>query len=395
MAVSLTPEQDEAFLKHTPYEELKRLNRYIKSNTSKKKILLPFVHALEGEIAIKKEHMITANTKLRSALTSIDGVLGRKLLKFLLENESKRLSYTKKNDKKLISHMMKLHKKKKIIIFSEMRHYSSKKVRRLLSRLAPDLVAPSVEAKIIADMLPPSAKQMTKDPKFDKTADNYCESNRSLVTNNKWKTWLDALDPVQKAYWKARTLECSGQGQEAVEIYLDIATRYKNSDEHWGFALWAAKRAVMWQRRNAQRKKAAKNYKLLAELWIENTPHPSDFGLTKAALYREKANDLLWAARYRALNGYYNEALRYCELALKTSSKGLNTVGKEIKVKNDLLEYRIEGFQTPADRVLVEKGDFEEARNLILKAKKEKYTKEFGQIDCPGMTASMPTLMGT
>jgi soluble lytic murein transglycosylase-like protein len=373
-ASPLTPEIDESTLKHTPKEELKRLNAYIAKNKKSKKDLQPFIYALEGEIAIEKGHMITAGTKLRAALSTIDGVLGRKILKLLVENEAKRYGFTKKKDYKIISHIMKLHKKKKIAIFSEMKNYGSKKVRKLLAWHVPKLVESAKEAQIVSDLLPPTKKDLKADPKFDKIAVDYCTTSHSKNGAKKWNAWIANLEPVEKAYWKARIDECAGRGQKAVNGYLELAKKYKDDDDHWDFALWSAKRAVIWQRRNAQRKQAAINYKLLAELWIENAANPKDFGLSRAELYREKANDLLWAARYRALIGHYEEAEKYCVLALDISEKGIEhiTASTKRKVRKDLLEFRIEGFQTPADRVFIEKGDFEEARSLILKAKSEK-----------------------
>lgn len=375
-ASKLTPELDESNLDHTPKAELARLNAYLNSKASEKKLLAPFIDALEGEIAIEKKHRKTATLKLHRALSKIDGILGRKLLKLLAENEAKRYGFTKAKDYKLISHLMNLHKKRKIVIFSEMSGYGIKNVRKLLAYHVPNLVSGSKEPQLVSDLHTPSKAEKRADPKFDKISEDYCAASSSLSKGNRknWSTWVKELSDIERKYWEARILECSGQGSKAVDTYLEIAKEHKDSDDYWGFALWSAKRAVMWQRRNAQRKQAAINYKLVADIWMENAANAVDFGLTKAELYREKANDLLWAARYRALIGHYDEAEKYCEEALKVSSKGIKeiTASTKRKVKSDLLEYRVEGFQTPADRVFVEKDDYEEARRLILKAKKEK-----------------------
>ena len=185
--------------------------------------------------------------------------------------------------------------------------YNYESVKKLLVKYAPNYVSESTGYHPADPFEPPTQDEMQLDPLFDRLMTKYCASfdKTTELAKEKWSKWVTSLDKPTKQYWTARVLECNGDGQKVVSKYLEIAAKYKDSHKYWPFSLWSARRAVMWQRRNAQRVKAAENYKLLAEIWLDNKLSHRKFGLSIADLAREKANDLLWAARYRALSGYY------------------------------------------------------------------------------------------
>lgn len=368
---------EKAFATSPPSSQLSdekiSVQAYLAKNPKDAKILSPFKDALDAEIAVVKNDRKQASKLFKQALKTIDGDLGESIFTAYLDNES--VLYGLSDEQKRLNHLIKIQKKHPIKLLSGYSVKNRDAMKRALSKLVPSMFKPDKPDRIESDLSAPSLADMAKDPLFIEISENYCASQYSLSykRQKEWESWAKTLEAAQKQYWTARTNECSGRAQLASSQYETIMETYKNSETAWIYALWSAKRVVIWQRQNSQRKKAAINYKALAELWLESSPNPVDFGLEKSELLREKANDLLWAARYRALLGHYEEATRYSREAIKVAKLGLQHVSPTTKKNTvrDLKEYVVEGFQTPADRVHVERNEFKIARDLILKAKAE------------------------
>ena len=100
------------------------------------------------------------------------------------------------------------------------------------------------------------------------------------------------------------------------------------------------------------------SYRALATLWQERDYINHDaFKLSSAELLARKINDLLWAARYRTLNGLYEQAIALAQQSLQEAQTAL-VAGNDQRV---FLQLIAEAYHILAFRVAAERGDYEQA----------------------------------
>lgn len=349
--------------------ESQRLEHFLKANPADKKKLDPFKRLLDAEIFyIKKDHKRVYAT-LDPVMNHFPEAFSKDVSVLYLQNEIKRLSL--KSSKRIYDHTRKLAAEKKSSYFVVLGKLSSHNLQKRLTALLPGTFQ-SFEPKLVADILPPTQKELASDPLLEETSDKYCNARSQLSSKQQqlWTKWEKKLGTNPRLLWNAYTAQCTGKGTAAMKMYENLYSLTKNHETDWRYGLWALKKAVVWQRRNSQRRRAAENYVHLANLWINHVAVANDFAMEKAELLAEKSNDFLWAGRYQAMIGNYKIAENFFSRGLTSANEGYAalTPSTPKNVIRDLKEYRVEGYQSPADRIFVENSDFKKARSYIEKA---------------------------
>lgn len=217
-----------------------------------------------------------------------------------------------------------------------------------------------------SDTLPPAVKGIPEDdPLLTKSASISCSSKHQNVAA--WTTWVSSLPEDVKRYWQALVAQCSGNPQDAIAglkaVYPKLALQVTTQS----LALEAASRIVTLQRAIGLRTEAADTYAELLKLWSKPGVTPAGMGLDPLAMALRRIDETLWASRYRALVGDYENAKIHAQDAINlianayTVKPNLSTTSKE-----QLAAFRAEAYHTLAFRISVERQEFDSAVSLCL-----------------------------
>jgi soluble lytic murein transglycosylase-like protein len=206
------------------------------------------------------------------------------------------------------------------------------------------------------------------DPLLKNSAQTFCgikdESQKTA-----WQKWTSSFSALISTYWQALVLECSGKAGEALASYLVLFPKLAEKKDTQNLAAEAVARAVKLQRQIAKREDAADTYNEVVRIWQMPGVTADRMGLKPADFQLEKINQILWASRYRALIGDYENAKLHSQLALTQIANTYAVEERmEKKARDTLAEYRAEAYHILAYRISVENKDFDGALALNLLA---------------------------
>jgi len=115
-------------------------------------------------------------------------------------------------------------------------------------------------------------------------------------------------------------------------------------------------------RRVDRRDLVSEYYGKLFAAWERELPSDKTMGLSSEELQLMQVNDYLWAARYRALTGHYQEANEFSRSALRLLNKmNGGAFKRDRSLRKKAYELRAETYHVLASRIAVEKRDFDGA----------------------------------
>lgn len=231
--------------------------------------------------------------------------------------------------------------------------------------LLPDAAAEAEAGTIVAP--PAKAGIPADDPLLTKTAAKSCAAKK--LDAAKWRRWLDSLPAGVEPYWEALVQQCAGRARDAVQSLHAIAPVLAKSKDTQGLALEALSRAAVAERALSRKKDASETYRDIMELWEAPGVTAKALGLDETGFALRRIDETLWASRYRALVGDYENGKIYAQKALDLitnvyASKG----GVSSEAREKLADYRAEAYHVLAYRIAVEKREFESALSLNLLA---------------------------
>lgn len=206
------------------------------------------------------------------------------------------------------------------------------------------------------------------DPLLIAASTTYC-AIKDEKQREAWTKWSTDFSANVEAYWNALILNCSGRSGEALSSYLSIYPKLSEAKETQNMAAESIARAVKLQRQVASREAAADTYNDLVRLWQLPGVTAARMGKTQTEFQLDRIDHTLWAARYRALIGDYENAKLHSQAALSLISNTYSVSDNiEKKAREALAEFRAEAYHILSYRIAIENKDYEGALALNLLA---------------------------
>ncbi len=235
----------------------------------------------------------------------------------------------------------------------------------LLSGLVPEALLP--DGDVLTDALrAPRPGVPEADPTLADTAKKNCKAKKLDVES--WRAFKAGLPPRLGGYWEALLLQCAGRSREALVGFKAAATALSKDTETQGLAVEALARAAVLERALAMKKEAGETYRDLMEVWDAPGVTAASLGLDASGFAIRRVEDTLWAARYRALVGDYENGKIFAQKALELVANAYTTRGISATTRDALAVLRAEAYHVLAFRIAVEKREFESALSLNLLA---------------------------
>ena len=197
---------------------------------------------------------------------------------------------------------------------------------------------------------------MQEDPTLELSAARYCQEQ---APTSQWRTLLASFSSHIKVYWQGLTSACRGHTQEALSYHRRYLSYAATTSVYPQLALTAAAGVVTLGRKlGKSRLWLSDSYSALASLWQQRDYINHDaFNVSHTELLARKINDLLWAARYKTLQGEYEQATALAQQSLREAQAAL-VVGK---IPRKFLQLIAEAYHILAFRVAAERKDYAQA----------------------------------
>lgn len=223
----------------------------------------------------------------------------------------------------------------------------------LATYLRGKLEASSAVVKTFDDL-----DQIKLDRRLLNAVEVYCDSKQSQVAA--WSEWLASYPILVRRYWQALVAEeCHLETKQAALIYEQLIDELSDR-EYPSLYYESLKRLIGISRFHGEREKMAQAYLKLAELHLNSNLTAKDLELLEEDFILQKINDLLWAARYRALVGDYKRASHYVLNSLSYIEEGFSKLSQSESIKQ-LKELKLEAHHILAFRIAIENKDYETA----------------------------------
>ena len=208
------------------------------------------------------------------------------------------------------------------------------------------------------DFQPPIdlASMLQDDPTLEVHARRYCQPH---AVSKKWQAFITSLDKLIKAYWQGLTSACAGETQAALanfETYLqqEDATQARPMFVLTATAAWAK----AGRRLVKSRAWVARAYAQLAEVWHRGDVTAADLNMTQAEFLLRRSSDLLWAARFLALQASYELAETQVQAVLQAVDESLQLPEVE---QEQFAVLAAEAYHVLAFRIEVERQQYQRA----------------------------------
>lgn len=356
----------------SPATMLKSLNERVGSSERMNSLVKDVRLMLEAQVAESEKDEKTAVAKWYEAVLTARDSFGD----YALKNWVK--AYATSLDKKVDETVM-----AKLLLAETRGGYAS--VHMTARNLTNETAMAAYIRRVIPEYLdipPPSLRQGTAagsptsgvpadDPLLANTAKNYCSVgiNMDDAQKDAWRKWSASLSALVRSYWEGLTLECSGKSGEALASYLVLYPKLAEQRDTQNLAAEIVARAAKLQRQVAGREDAANTYNEVVRIWQLPGVTAQRMGQKAAEFQLARIDHILWASRYRALIGDYENGKLHAQLALTLIANTYAIDERPDQKTRDLLaEYRAEAYHILAYRISVENKDFDGALSLSLLA---------------------------
>ncbi len=211
--------------------------------------------------------------------------------------------------------------------------------------------------------IPPSKATLPSQSNLPDFLTRYCEVKKN--PGDAWIAWHTSLKADQRLFLSAASLRvCENEiegGKELKALSREFLKR-KNQDLYF----FTLNELINHYRAVGDRDAISDAYLEQTKLWDAGVINEENTGLEGVSLELKKINDFLWAARYRALTGDYENSKICAQKAGKfiTNTYAKNKVSDSSAHGKELKELQVESQHIIAFRVSLEKQDFEGARAL-------------------------------
>lgn len=239
-----------------------------------------------------------------------------------------------------------------------------------LERMKNSLIVPQFEQVRTDDSLavlpPPSAGVPAEDILLLKAAAQNCKAGSK---SEPWVQWGSSLPSEIQDYWVGIVASCSGKNELALERLTSAYEKLKGDLQWSHLSLEAVNQIILIYRAQGNRLRAADAYIWLMENWGAVGESSPLIAADRQGFYLRRVNDALWAARYRALVGDWENAKIYAHQALDyVSDAYIQLPGATKKAQETLVENKVEAYHTLAFRIALEKGELDSALALTVLA---------------------------
>jgi soluble lytic murein transglycosylase-like protein len=251
----------------------------------------------------------------------------------------------------------------------------------VLEQLLPDFLTPSEPGAAPAtETSPPVAQGFPpEDLLLTDSAARHCKASKASVAE--WQAWQSSLPEDVRKYWQGLVQQCAGQAAKALETLRDVYPRLGRNKATQALAVEAAGRVAVLERALDQKSNAADTYNTLMELYSLPGVTAKAMGLERLAFLLRRIDETLWAARYRATVGDYENAKRHGQAALDLiNSASSEPDAQTDKRREELAVLRADSYHTLAYRIAVEKREYDSAVAMNTLALQSQYlTREWSE----------------
>jgi soluble lytic murein transglycosylase len=240
-------------------------------------------------------------------------------------------------------------------------------LRSVVLRVAKEWLEVPAAEDTAALMPPASAEAPSRDPLLQKLAADWCAAAR--VDEAAWTRWRGALQKPLALYWMGMTEACRGNDEVALKAY-QAAVEVSVKEPRWAFlALAAQGKVVAALRERGDRQGAADAYLPLVRLWESRGVTPESMAISAIDLDVRRMEEILWAARYRAMIGDDESAKLFAQrVADLASAFQMSHPVFSKALREQIAEFRADAFHTIAFRASVERGEWDAALALTITA---------------------------
>lgn len=197
-------------------------------------------------------------------------------------------------------------------------------------------------------------------PLDQKKVDSYCGTYESHKTQ--WQRWAQSLTADENKLWQVLIFDCQGirplEKIKLLQAWIDQSTHFRQKYREYEF--FVRNLLVVLLRRNGLRFEAADEYLWISQIASERKAFRTTYtGMADEELDYQRANVLIWSARYQAFTGRYKLALRHIELARAVIHSYWNAGKSEQQHRFE--ELYAETFHVEAFRVYLSQGDYQKA----------------------------------
>ena len=216
-----------------------------------------------------------------------------------------------------------------------------------------------------------------EDPLLISFSKTFCELGST--EKDRYNQWYKKQRPIVKDYWNGLVAKCEGKDAKAIEFFQKSSNSASTSNDlkDHPFAVSSLEFLVKLLRINDGRSKAASYYKALVNAWSLPGVSAESMGLNPYSFNIKQIDDFLWASRYRALIGDYENAHTFALHAINLISETPNKIDKlSESLSKELASYEAEAYNILASRIAVEKREYDTASSLMATALKNPYLSQ-------------------
>ncbi len=303
-----------------------------------------------------------------AAMAVAQGKFGQKALEGWLKAYTKNLG--KKSDRVVLARlvMAETHNGHQSPFMMNKGMTTDQSLFKVLEQSVPEWLIPVPDTEAHPATPPPAAKGMpSDDPLLVKSAQKSCNDNRTDVAA--WDSWRKSLMAEQAAYWEALLMQvCAGQAAEALQAFSNLFPNLAKHKQTVGLAVETSGRIAALQRALGQRTEAADTYLELVKAWAKPGVTADAMGLDPMPFALRRIDETLWASRYRALVGDYENGKIFSQSALTLIANAYTKKEVRNADKEALASFRAEAYHALAFRIAVERKEYDSALSLTLLA---------------------------
>lgn len=315
-----------------------KLEHYLRMHPQQRQLLADALLLSDAESALAADDASDALELLRNAFTLSDGEMQlhvlRRYLTVLADMQTERQS---------LSFYVK-HVREQLAYRGEQESIAQHLHARLA--LPPDTFQPPSDFVAL----------LHADPTLAVHARQYCRAN---TDRRRWQALLATFTAAVKTYWWGLTAACRGETAAALDFYQRYLAYAEGVESYPQFVLTATASIVAAGRKLVKsRAWLADAYRQLAAVWQrENYIEPQMLNVTEGVFLVRKTNDLLWAARYLALQADYEQAEVLARAALAAAKTGLRLAA----TSENFADLIAEAYHVLAFRIAVERKRYQQA----------------------------------
>ncbi len=220
--------------------------------------------------------------------------------------------------------------------------------------------------KVKAITLDSFESTMRSDPYLEKTAAAFCR-NPADAENAMWASWRKSIPPSVRRYWQAMTADCGGNSEQAREHYNAAFRELMQRKGMGSLAINSLYQLIRIDKSFGDRRSIADHYQHMVKIWQDNPPINGSPGEGADHLKLREVNDIIWAARYRALVGEYDRGREFCALALERIERAsIDMLKRRSSHWRALMELKAEAYHVRSFRIALETRDYQSAYNDVV-----------------------------